>query len=608
MFIYKLPTIDKLLRICKSRDYVQNNPDLCHLLEDPMLKDDTELAIRYNEYQSGKPNGAKEFVDYFFEHGPELDTNTLVEWRETILTEPELNNYAQSQINIIDIQNKKKNDKTNKWAFDIVDCLNNPCQYLQPISTSMGSLADVTAKYNLKNTGGNDSNVTLLDLPEEMIYKMPKPILSGISHLTTMISDQMSDITNMMLKSEKASKEDPYIIERSELIGGDLLLDIATRFGDCFRIAEFLKRYNPYDRGMNQSTADVNGTVVYDKRGNAKTLSPNGNIIRTIPKSEVFSNNDRQKINTTSVELATYNIPNLKTNGFIDFGITAYGAVLTSEGEYYSDCTTDPGTDAGEVSNSRFRVLPNNYKARTKADLSKISNGCATTTSAIYKYFQSVYKTCYPNKEVPKNLPSLLNSARKKGDVTAYIKFPNSSKIISFPVFDCNGNGIGTGLTIDGVSGKGGAPSSYIMPWVDIIAQFFVTSDGINCASLYSRRTGQKINNTPKDNISMEDITNAKNAGGIKSCLNITNGNQTALGRFVLSDNFCKTNGLDIEIFGNTSGNFKNINTENKNVGPNGNELPDLSDIEEIEEAESISSAAERGVIDIKTIGGYAGN
>ena len=52
MFIYKLPTVEKLLQICKSRDYVKNNPNLCHLLENPLLKDDTELAIQYNEYKA----------------------------------------------------------------------------------------------------------------------------------------------------------------------------------------------------------------------------------------------------------------------------------------------------------------------------------------------------------------------------------------------------------------------------------------------------------------------------------------------------------------------------------------------------------------------------
>lgn len=65
MFIYKLNSIEKLLTVAKNREYVQNNPELCKLLENPLIKDDTELAIHYNEYKLNYPNSAKKVCRLF---------------------------------------------------------------------------------------------------------------------------------------------------------------------------------------------------------------------------------------------------------------------------------------------------------------------------------------------------------------------------------------------------------------------------------------------------------------------------------------------------------------------------------------------------------------
>ena len=80
MFIYKLKSIEKLLTVAKNREYVQNNPELCKLLENPLIKDDTELAIHYNEYKLNYPDSAKKFVDYLLSK----EAQTLVAQQGTI--------------------------------------------------------------------------------------------------------------------------------------------------------------------------------------------------------------------------------------------------------------------------------------------------------------------------------------------------------------------------------------------------------------------------------------------------------------------------------------------------------------------------------------------
>lgn len=548
MFIYKISSIDKLLTVVKNREYVENNPELCKLLENPLIKDDTELAIRYNEYKLNYPNAGKDFVDYFYTHGPELDTGSLIEWRKKIQNDPELYEYASyNDTQIETIWNNKQSDTSSgySWVGDLFDCLSKPCQYLGLISPSIGSLADTQAKYSSKNTNGSDSTITLLGIPTYMVNKIPQYLTQGVLQLTDMISQQSQDVLNVIERNGKAVKEDPYIIKRAELIGGDLLADIASRMGDCFRIYEYQRRFNPYNYEQNQEKADRFGTVVYDENGNPKTVTPNGNNADLNGKTTIYSDNRRLSPNVTSQNIISSSIGNVDSSNAMPMKITAYNAVLTSDNNYYIDPTSydprhpDPWGDRGYTAGTSIHgayIMPSTVSGAK--ELSKknveIRNGGASKVSCVLQYFRALLQTKYPTLELPQNFKSLIIKAYKSANLNVTLFFPNGQRTL--PIFDCGG---------------GASSAQQGIPWVDITAQYFLTSEGMNLGTLYGSEGAIKSPSPMPTTVNSAQL-NSINVQTNKIKALTINGAQNNIvnGLFFFSASFCTTNGLDPAIYG----------------------------------------------------------
>lgn len=574
MFIYKLNSVDKLLSIAKSREYVQNNPDLCFLLENPLLKDDTELAIRYNEYKQNYPNAGKEFVDYFYTHGPELDVGTLDTWRDKILKDPELTEYARDNDAFIqEIQAAKRENldyswkdytsdgfdkyKTSSFLHDVLDCLAAPCSYSLPISPNLGTIGDTKSKYSGKNTNGADQGMTLPGIPSYMINKMPDVLTKGVIQLCDMISKESVGIYDMVVKNEKAVESDPYEIQRAELIGGDILADIATDLGDCFRLVEYKKRYNPYNYEMNQEKADPHGTVVYDKANNAKAVTPNGNPIKTVEKEKIYSNNDRLKPKTKVTDIVSKNIGQVDSQLLMDLHLTVYNPAITLDGIFYSDSITDNWSALGHTCTSA-RVIPNSCPEAiknqvNKGQLNNLTNGVATRWIDVYRYFQALIKNKFPNKEMPQNFLNIIKKPYAKsptggtlnpkvgGDLNVLLKFPNGT--VTLPVID-------TGRSNFPV------PKESDPLWADVTAQFFMSKENQNLVKLIDNK-GSIINSgpdvpfpVPDDillNLSRTDDNRILRSNSI---VNNSNNKNIIKARYYFSDSFCTKHGLDKEIFG----------------------------------------------------------
>lgn len=548
MFIYKISSIDKLLTVVKNRDYVKNNPELCKLLENPLIKDDTELAIRYNEYKLNYPNAGKEFVDYFYTHGPELDTGSLIEWRKKIQNDPELYAYASDNDTHIDtIWSNKQNDPSSgcSWTGDMFDCLSKPCQYLGLMSPSVGSLADTQAKYSSKNTNGSDGAYTLLGIPTYMVNKTPKYITQGILQLTDMISQQSQDVLNVLERNGKSVDEDPYIIKRSELIGGDLLADIASRMGDCFRVYEYQRRFNPYDYDQNQERADRFGTVVYDEYGNPSTVTPNGNNADLNGKSLIYSDNRRLSPAVTSQDIISSSIGAVDSSNTVPMIITAYNAALASDNKYYVDPTSsdprfrdnpgDRGYTAGTATHGAY-IMPSTVAGAR--ELSKknveIKIGCATKASCVLQYFRALLKTKYPVLSLPEKFGSLVIKAYKSANLNVTLLFPNGQRTL--PVFDCGG---------------GGPSAQKGIPWVDITAQYFLTAEGMTLGTLYGSEGPIKSPSPMPATINSAQLSSIVEQTNNIKALSINGAqNNTVNGLFFFSSNFCTTYGLDPLIYG----------------------------------------------------------
>lgn len=542
MFIYKLNSIEKLLTVAKNREYVQNNPELCKLLENPLIKDDTELAIHYNEYKLNYPDSAKKFVDYFYMHGPELDVGSLDEWRTIIQNDPELLEEANKndcRIDEIWAEKQANKEKNYSWSTlaDLYDCLSKPCQYTNMISPSIGTIGDNQPKYNLKNTSGSDEAITLLGIPAYMINKMPRYLLQGITQLTDMISLQSSDIFNKILGSKKAVKEDPYILKDVETIGGDVLGAIASRMGDCFRLYEYKRRYNPYNYEQNMTRSDRFGTVVYDENGNPHVKTPNGNSMES--KTTIFSDNSRLNPNVSINDIRLKNIGEVSQDNTLPIKITAYNPVFLPDGRYYIDANTSDYDNVGIVSGtneSGIRLLPNS--ASGIEQLSKENKilhvGCATRPKDVIKYYQAFLIKNYPNLSLPKNFSTLVSRAIKYSDLNVVLFFPNGQRVL--PVFDTGG----------------GQPES---PWIDITAQYFFTKEGWGLATIYDS-SGKAItsdaNNPMPELLASSELSKAKIQPYKIKAMKINgapNNNGIINGKYFFSESFCQTNGLDPQVY-----------------------------------------------------------
>lgn len=541
MFIYQIDSVDKLISIAKGRDYILNNPDLCQLLENPYLKDDTELALKYNDYKHGIPDAGKEFVDYFYMHGPELDTGSLVDWRDKIINDPILFEYAQ--INDLDIgqiwEFKQQNPKKNySWLGGLLDCLSRPCTYSAPMSPIIGGLADTQGKYNLKNAQGDSSAMVLFNLPTRMANKLPEYCLQGIGQLTEMISTNCEATLQIINREKEIAKPDPYIIKDSELISGDLLSDIGTNLGDCFRIYEQKYRYNAYNYEQNKTKADSLGTIIYNSKGEAISISMNGNKIN---QDNLVLNSNMRLVPKANVDtIITSSLPNLSSQLTIPIGLTAYNGIL-ADGVLYTDDTNSKwdtfGLVAGTSENGLY-TIPNRLEGvrKTIARGNLSSYGCATRPDCVIQYFNTVIKNKYPDLKLPSNFESLVKRGYKSAELHVMLQFPGN-KVRDLVVFDTGGgqrNGI---------------------PWVDIAAQFFYSPMGKDLGYVSTRN--KKIIATtptnypvlPNDLQKALDSKSYDTSGFVALSIPGTS-NNTVQGLFYFTESFCQKNGLDINIYG----------------------------------------------------------
>lgn len=167
------PEFLNFIAFTKTRDDIKNDPDLCKLLEDPLIKENMEAALLYHDAYYGDYAAKREYVGYVLANGPELDTDTLMYHREKILLNPSLYNAYKGNFADISIVEKLREEKYNKPVVryttyttdyteiddrsknekknDLLDCLQNPCDYLGPFSSSIGLVGDSKNFQTLEN-------------------------------------------------------------------------------------------------------------------------------------------------------------------------------------------------------------------------------------------------------------------------------------------------------------------------------------------------------------------------------------------------------------------------------------------------------------------------
>ena len=551
MFIYKTNMVERLVTICKSRDYVLANEDLCPLLENPYLKDDTELAIKYNEYQSGKPGAAEDFVTYFYMHGPELDIGSLMDWRNIVLNDQELSQIAIN-IDVGSLTEAKVQGEAGSfsWFGNLFECLSNPCQYAKPLSGSIGTLTETARAYNPSSGMEGSTELYLCDLPSEMWNKIPKDFTSMITSLKTGIGDMLDQLGNATNLSDwKGIRPDPYRIKHSELFCGDLFATIGAQLGDCFRILEYNKRYNPYNGTQNKTKADRLGVVHYDKDGNAIGTTIGGHWTSPTDRAATYSDNSRLNPNMSVPAITDNVIPSVSNGKTIEIHLTHYGALLLKSGKFYTDPNTCTNDDLGNTCTTGVNIIPG-YIENCKTSIndgSPVWNCCmATNDKNIIGYFSAIAVTQLDNRfQVTGKGGSckLLGDARAKNALKCRIYLDGGINF-ELPIYDRTGT-----EKIKGI------------PVVDVTLMYYLTKAGRKCATLtYTSgdNRGQTIGPEEGDYSSLQikpsefkniDIRRIGSTGKDIS-VNLKGGSEVVRGLFYLDDSFCKENNLPVEIYG----------------------------------------------------------
>lgn len=276
-FVYSSnsPEFLNYVAACKSREDLLNDPRLCVLLEDPHIKDNMELALLYRAAQYGDYEAKKEFVGFFLANGPELDTDTIMYFREKIIHSPvymEIYKYEFNDLSRIDLLRIEKYKKETSDTSEKVNCLQNPCDYLGPFSSSIGLLGDdknfntlsnvfsrITSPpekdENGKEKEKDESTTTWGNIRQHVISKLipdvEKAYRSILGNMAASFDEFSKKLKSAGLEKETGTVGDSKAEEKAKDISAAVKVNIVSNLGDCARIWENMRRLRVYDPSKN---------------------------------------------------------------------------------------------------------------------------------------------------------------------------------------------------------------------------------------------------------------------------------------------------------------------------------------------------------------------
>lgn len=147
MFAYKSNSPQYLDYIAANmtRQQIKDDPKLCVLLENEYIKDNMELAIRWNEAKHGDYQDKYNFAQYLMCNGPEVDADTILHYRTMALRDPVMMEIAYTYLTDVNVLIKLREQKYGKKSNS---CFTNPCFYLGRFSAAIAEEADVKNTQN----------------------------------------------------------------------------------------------------------------------------------------------------------------------------------------------------------------------------------------------------------------------------------------------------------------------------------------------------------------------------------------------------------------------------------------------------------------------------
>lgn len=306
-----------------TRQEIENDPILCQWLNNPYTKDNMELAIRFNNAEDGDFQDKKDFVEYFFCNGPEVDADTMLFYREKILLDDQYRQIAYTyymNMNVVDYLRSNVYNKdfgyVDKYGNKKPNCFKMPCDYLEPIScriltwedaaenssTPNNTMAErrdaISRQGNSQFTNGpisTDVNGALPDaegakgdtpadvktggFPKWCLHLFPP---SQLEHYFTFVEHRNQQ--NIQLTEELARTNCltcTQVGDSKTIIAGEvwkLLVKANTKrhMGDCDRLLRQMAEFNPLDPAMNKRRPIQESEIV-------KNTAPDGSVANQKP-------------------------------------------------------------------------------------------------------------------------------------------------------------------------------------------------------------------------------------------------------------------------------------------------------------------------------------
>jgi hypothetical protein len=272
MLIYSHSTPEKLAPIAYNKEFIQDNTDLCGLVDDPDIGEDVEMAIQYKAALTGDPTAIRTFITNLLLSGYALDASTLDWYITRVKNNPVLFPYVGPITR-------------DAFNFDYRDCLNSPCNYFAPVSPNIGSIGDIGASLNYSTipslTSLGNAIPAAFSMAKASLNKIPLSIQKSVGEITQLTTDIFKNTMEIFNDDEEKKKEQEDAIRngasyRSTSVAdiwtsdyrnyfdvstaaSDLLGGIASNMGNCFKLFQYQHRYNPFDYSMNQQAANKSG-------------------------------------------------------------------------------------------------------------------------------------------------------------------------------------------------------------------------------------------------------------------------------------------------------------------------------------------------------------
>ena len=250
-----------------TREEIKNNPRLCVLLENPYIKDNMELALSHREAELGGADEKRNFIESLIANGPELDTDTIMYYREKVLVDKEYYNIYITEIynnfSLIDTVRREKYGK----SVDLANCFTQPCNYLGPFSSSIGLVGDSNNFRTLsnmfaslfsdkENNNKEEDNAIWGQIKQHLWNRIVPDVQNAFTevnaHLQKSYNDFAKNIKESGFSDIALSAGDPNAIERAEIVATPTKVNIFSKLGDCARMWEQMRRLNLYDPSQNK--------------------------------------------------------------------------------------------------------------------------------------------------------------------------------------------------------------------------------------------------------------------------------------------------------------------------------------------------------------------